>query len=297
MASARAAPRDDGRRVESVAARVLVSAASVACATTVTNPLDVLKVRLQTAAPEGARAIGLARTAATIAREEGAGAFWRGMSPALARAVLYGGCRLGLYEPALGAYRAATGDDEGAPRVSTRLLAGATSGALAAAALNPTELLKTRMQNATNAGTPAWEHLRRAVREDGARSLWRGSALAMGRSAVLTATQVATYGETKRYVIDTGVATEGVTLHFAVASITGLVTTVTTNPIDMIKTRVYVGEGASIASTFAHVLTRHGPLGLFRGFSANYLRLGPQTMVTFVVAEFLREKLGLGAVI
>jgi len=75
------------------------------------------------------------------------------------------------------------------------------------------------------------------------------------------------------------------------------VTTVTTNPIDMIKTRVYVGEGASIASTFAHVLTRHGPLGLFRGFSANYLRLGPQTMVTFVVAEFLREKLGLGAVI
>ena len=48
MASARAAPRDDGRRVESVAARVLVSAASVACATTVTNPLDVLKVRLQT---------------------------------------------------------------------------------------------------------------------------------------------------------------------------------------------------------------------------------------------------------
>ncbi len=119
----------------------------------------------------------------------------------------------------------------------------------------------------------------------------------MGRSAVLTATQVATYGETKRYVIDTGVATEGVTLHFAVASITGLVTTVTTNPIDMIKTRVYVGEGASITSTFAHVLTRHGPLGLFRGFSANYLRLGPQTMVTFVVAEFLREKFGLGAVI
>lgn len=297
MASARDAARDArSRPVDGVAARVLVSGASVACATTVTNPLDVLKVRLQTAEYAGSRARGLARTAAAIAREEGVSAFWRGMSPAVVRAVLYGGCRLGLYEPALGAYCAARGDDERAPRVSTRLFAGATSGALAAVALNPTELLKTRMQNATVRAS-AWEHLRRAVREDGARSLWRGSALAMSRSAVLTATQVATYGETKRRVIDMGVATEGVALHFAVASLTGVVTTFTTNPIDMIKTRVYVGEGASIARTFADVLTKHGPLGLFRGFSANYLRLGPQTMVTFVVAEFLREQLGLCAVV
>ena len=71
----------------------------------------------------------------------------------------------------------------------------------------------------------------------------------------------------------------------------------TSHGASWVERKVYVGEGASIASTFAHVLTRHGPLGLFRGFSANYLRLGPQTMVTFVVAEFLREKLGLGAVI
>jgi len=297
MASARDAARDaKSRPVDDVATRVFVSGASVACATTVTNPLDVLKVRLQTAEHAGARARGLARTAAAIAREEGVGAFWRGMSPAVVRAVLYGGCRLGLDEPALGAYCAARGDDERAPRVSTRLFAGATSGALAAAALNPTELLKTRMQNAT-ARASTWKHLRRAVREDGARSLWRGSALAMSRSAVLTATQVVTYGETKRRVIDMGVATEGVALHFAVASLTGVVTTFTTNPIDMIKTRVYVGEGASIARTFADVLTKQGPLGLFRGFSANYLRLGPQTMVTFVVAEFLREQLGLGAVV
>ena len=137
---------------------------------------------------------------------------------------------------------------EGAPRVATRLLAGAASGALAAAALNPTELLKTRMQTEAGASTTLMGHLRAVVREGGVGGLWRGSGLAMTRSAVLTATQVATYGEVKRRVVDLGlVDADGAKwrLHFAVAMLTGVVTTATTNPVDMLKTRLYVANAAA----------------------------------------------------
>ena len=284
-------------RSTSVTASVGVSALSVMCATSATNPIDVVKVRAQTG-----REKSLAASARALYAESGAAFAVRGLGPALARAALYGGGRLGLYEPTLRATRAWTegGGACGEPRVGTMLLAGATSGALASVALNPTELLKTRMQRD---GKGVGEQLRRVAREGGARTLWRGSSMAVARSATLTATQVATYGASKRRVIESGIATEGVRLHFAVAMLTGLVTTAATNPVDMVKTLVYVADDASstaaarptVLGSVRGILREHGPLGFWRGFSANYLRLGPQTVVTFVVAEFLRERLGLDA--
>lgn len=45
----------------------------------------------------------------------------------------------------------------------------------------------------------------------------------------------------------------------------------------------------------AELLRREGPGGLMKGWSANYARLGPQTVITFVVAEQLRSMAGLAA--
>lgn len=43
----------------------------------------------------------------------------------------------------------------------------------------------------------------------------------------------------------------------------------------------------------AHVLRMEGPAGFFKGWTANYTRLGPQTVITFLVAERLRALAGL----
>jgi solute carrier family 25 (mitochondrial uncoupling protein), member 8/9 len=76
-----------------------------------TIPLDTAKVRLQLqknvvaaaasgdAAPALPKYRGLLGTAATIAREEGAAALWKGIVPGLHRQCIYGGLRIGLYEP------------------------------------------------------------------------------------------------------------------------------------------------------------------------------------------------------
>lgn len=38
-------------------------------------------------------------TVLTVAREEGAAGLWKGLAPGLQRQVVYGGLRIGLYEP------------------------------------------------------------------------------------------------------------------------------------------------------------------------------------------------------
>lgn len=71
-----------------------------------TIPLDTAKVRLQlqkkAVAGEGLalpKYRGMLGTVATIAREEGLTALWKGIVPGLHRQCLFGGLRIGLYEP------------------------------------------------------------------------------------------------------------------------------------------------------------------------------------------------------
>ena len=71
-----------------------------------TIPLDTAKVRLQlqkkAVAGDGValpKYRGLLGTVGTIAREEGMSALWKGIVPGLHRQCLFGGLRIGMYEP------------------------------------------------------------------------------------------------------------------------------------------------------------------------------------------------------
>jgi solute carrier family 25 uncoupling protein 8/9 len=106
--------------------------------------------------------------------------------------------------------------------------------------------------------------------------------------------------------------------------LTGLVTTTVTNPVDMIKTQLYMSAATNSESAATRnesagasarqkrevkksakpagavaaardVLKREGPRGFMRGWSANYLRLGPQTVITFVALEQFRRLAGMDA--
>jgi solute carrier family 25 uncoupling protein 8/9 len=68
--------------------------------------LDTAKVRLQLQKQVVAGDVsslpkykGMLGTVGTIAREEGLSALWKGIVPGLHRQCLYGGLRIGLYEP------------------------------------------------------------------------------------------------------------------------------------------------------------------------------------------------------
>jgi solute carrier family 25 (mitochondrial uncoupling protein), member 8/9 len=346
----------------SVGLPIAVSGASVACATACTNPLDVLKVRLQvmdigapgSSAAARARPVGMADAFTSLVRHEGPLALWKGLTPSLIRAVCYGGLRLGLYRPIAVAVESATNTNqpgpssataggegargspgarrgEGNSSMSTKVAAGCASGAFAAMLLNPTELIKTRLMadarsrsgvSASSSASPMgpYQVLRGVVREKGIAGLWRGSAMSMTRSAVLTASQCATYDEVKKATKTYTGMRDGVLLHFTASMLAGLVTTTATNPVDMVKTQLYmdagggdggagVTEGAGkggaggrlrpgLAGAFdalSMIVRKEGVAGLMRGWSANYVRLGPQTVITFVALEKFRAYAGLTA--
>ena len=128
-------------------------------------------------------------------------------------------------------------------RVTTKLLAGGCSGALAAFTLNPTELVKTRRMKGDS-----WQTIRTQVARDGVSSLWRGSSMAASRAALLTASQVAAYGEVKRLWIQmVPNAKDDWMAHVGASAAAGLITTATTNPVDVVKTRMFIsGEGEEV---------------------------------------------------
>lgn len=73
-------------------------------------------------------------------RNEGPKSLYLGLTPALTRSVLYGGLRLGLYEPSKYACEWAFGSTN----IFFKIACGAFSGATATALTNPTEVLKVQ---------------------------------------------------------------------------------------------------------------------------------------------------------
>jgi solute carrier family 25 uncoupling protein 8/9 len=152
--------------------------------------------------------------------------------------------------------------------------------------------------------------VRQVVQEDGVRGLWRGATPGMIRAAVLTASQCATYDSAKRHLAAlTGLPDESLVLQTGCALLTGLASTTATQPVDVIKTHMFVtrrgatGAGGSntntknngVVATAKHIYQLHGARGFLRGWTANYARLGPMTVLIFTTTELLRKQLGMGA--
>ena len=270
---------------------LVTSGLSVGLANTLTNPLDVIKVRMQLqqrgkalssaataasagSAPPSARFNGgLVRTGLDVVRNEGMLALWSGIGPSVARGFFFGGARLGLYTPIKSAVSSALCSGNSSSSTSSaasssssnsfeiKVLSGSLSGGLAAAVTSPIELIKTRLQAAgataasSSTATPSTSLavIRSVVASEGVAGLWKGALPGLYRSAILTACQCATYDEVKRFVVARtgGGKGDSVGTHLVSSMIAGLVTTTVTAPFDVVKTRMFLSSSSAASSTSA----------------------------------------------
>lgn len=156
------------------------------------------------------------------------------------------------------------------------------------------------MRRTTTAG-PIRE-LQKIASEEGVAALWKGVGPAMTRAAALTASQLATYDESKQILMRWTSLQEGFYLHLMSSTIAGTVSTIMTAPVDMIKTRLMLQRESKSAGSYKNglhcayqVLLTEGPRGLYKGGFAMFARLGPQTTITFILCEQLRGLAGLKA--
>lgn len=276
------------------------SGVAVAVATGVTHPLDVVKVRLQMEAiNQRAVLTGMMKMFVQLVKYEGPHTLYSGLMPALVRSVIYGGLRIGLYEPC----KYVSDSAFGCTNVMTKLASGAISGSFATALTNPAEVLKVRLQMKNGSGSrgPIYE-MCEIVSVEGVAGLWKGVGPAMARAAALTASQLATYDETKQALMRWTSLEEGFFLHLSASTTAGMMGTIASAPIDTVKTRLMMQRESTQMGAYKNgfhcaykVILSEGPQALYKGSTALFARLGPQTAITFTVYEKLREIVGMKA--
>lgn len=110
----------------------------------------------------------------------------------------------------------------------------------------------------------------------------------------MTIGQLSFYDQVKKMMLESVYFKDNLTTHLIASSIAGAIATSLTQPLDVLKTRAMnakPGEFNGILDIVKHT-AKLGPLGFFKGYVPAFIRLAPQTILTFVFLEQLRLNFG-----
>jgi len=231
----------------SATTQVILAGISNSIAASVTNPVDVIKIRLQMHG-EGVRhsSTSIRNTFLHIFHTEGSRGLYRGLSASICREMSYSGISMGLYEPTkhfVGKIFYSNPHDKS---LSLKIISGATTGCIGSTLANPFDLAKCRMQSADGSGgrnriASLYQALKNMKNEGGIRKgLWRGTSATVQRATLLNACQVPSYDHAKHYILDKGYITEGYLCHFLCSMFAGVIAAFVTSPVDLVKSRVMI---------------------------------------------------------
>lgn len=137
-----------------------------------TNPLEIVKIRLQVA---GEIAGGSKVRAWTVVKELGLFGLYKGARACLLRDVPFSA----IYFPAYAHTKAKLADENGYNHPLSLLVAGAIAGIPAASLVTPADVIKTRLQVVARSGQTTYSGITDAVRkiykEEGPRAFWKGT--------------------------------------------------------------------------------------------------------------------------
>ena len=131
--------------------------------------------------------------------------------------------------------------------------------------------------------------------QDGFRGYWRGIGGAVPRVALGSTTQIVSYDYFKYLIVKQNLLQEhSVACHFVASLLSGVINVTAMNPFDVISVRLYNQPSNTIKlytgpiDCFVKTIKTEGPRGLLKGWVAQYFRLGPHTVLTFLFLEQFR---------
>ena len=263
-----------------------------------TIPLDTAKVRLQiqqVKPGETPKYTSFMQTMKTISAEEGPVALFRGLTPGLQRQVVFAGLRLGMYVPIRNLISGELPEGQN-PTLVQKILAGLLSGGLAICVANPTDVVKIRLQAQGSLPKEQWRYngsvdcYSKIFKADGIKGFWVGIGPNVMRNSIVNAAEIASYDQYKQIL--GSYLPDGVGLHITCAFLAGFNACVVGSPVDVMKTRLMnkqPGQPATVASLFSYIVTQEGVGAFYKGFTANFLRLGCWNTVMFVTLEQLKK--------
>ncbi|KAG9407693.1 hypothetical protein AC1031_002410 [Aphanomyces cochlioides] len=289
-----------------------LAATAASMAAVITNPLEVVKTRMQLQnelVDSSGRAITRVyknpfQSLALIARTEGIRGIQSGLNMTIMYQFMIAGTRFALYEPA----KKLCGVDKTQPTyLVNNFVAGVLSGAVSSFTGNPFYLVRARLQ-AANSGavthgrhvyTSAFQGFKAVYQSDGLLGFFRGIGSAIPRVSFGSATQLTCYEYFKDMLLERyHFRDQTVALHFTSALLTGFFCVTAMNPFDVISVRLYnqpldlkTGKGLLYTGPIdcaKKTLMTEGIRGAFKGWTVQYIRLGPHTVFTFLFWEQLK---------
>jgi hypothetical protein len=282
-------------------------------ATALTSPFDVLKIRRQMFGELEKRASAtMLQTVQGMIRQEGIQGFYRGLPAALFRQSIYSTARFGAFDVLAKAFPDATGP-------LMKIPMGLAAGALGALLSSPADLVMLRMQadgrlplEARRNYKNPFHALHRIVTTEGVTALWRGAGPNINRAMIVTTSQLVSYSTAQDYIATNPYypipKTHWVTTLLASLA-AGLVTAVCASPSDVVRSRImnagvmerlafyapgsidcygYTPKVSNYRGTIdcvKQIIATEGPQGLYKGFLAYYMRVGPYVMSMFICKE------------
>ncbi|XP_050504579.1 calcium-binding mitochondrial carrier protein Aralar1 isoform X3 [Diabrotica virgifera virgifera] len=162
-----------------------------------TNPLEIVKIRLQVA---GEIAGGAKVRAWTVVKDLGFLGLYKGARACFLRDIPFSG----IYFPVYAHTKAKFADENGYNSPLTLLSAGMIAGMPAAALVTPADVIKTRLQVVARSGQTTYNGLldaaRKIYKEEGFSALWKGTTARVMRSSPQFGVTLVTYELLQRYL-------------------------------------------------------------------------------------------------
>jgi len=186
------------------------------------------------------------------------------------------------------------------------LLAGAVGGTIGAIVTCPLEVVKTRLQSSSSGfdyraksvgplplGHTIWRALRQILVHEGFPGLFRGLGPTIVGVAPARAIYFWAYSSTKQRLNASSASPHRDTprVHVLAAAAAAIVSSVTTNPLWMVKTRLQLErekKHVSLGAVVARILRENGIRGFYQGLSASIYGT-TETILHFVVYEYLKK--------
>ncbi|KAF0026434.1 hypothetical protein F2P81_021171 [Scophthalmus maximus] len=161
-----------------------------------TNPLEIVKIRLQVA---GEITTGPRVSALNVVRDLGFFGLYKGAKACFLRDIPFSA----IYFPVYAHIKQKLTDEEGRLGALQLLTAGAIAGIPAASLVTPADVIKTRLQVAARAGQTSYSGVidcfRKILQEEGFRAFWKGAGARVFRSSPQFGVTLVTYELLQRW--------------------------------------------------------------------------------------------------
>uniref|UniRef100_A0A6P7FHN0 Solute carrier family 25 member 35-like n=1 Tax=Diabrotica virgifera virgifera TaxID=50390 RepID=A0A6P7FHN0_DIAVI len=286
------------------------SAAMGACI--FTNPLEVLKTRMQFQGElqaKGKHAVhyrNVFHATYNIVKNDGVLALQKGLVPALWVQLFLNGMRLGVYQVA--SNNGILHDKDGNLILFNSAMVAGIGGTMGQIMSSPMFLIKTHLQTQAvqniavgyqHKHTGTWSALRTIFQKNGVRGIFQGVTASMPRGFVGSTSQLLAFDYSKQYLLRYDYFKDKKLLTaFMSSMVGGVAISFAMTPFDLIMTRLYnqptdaKGKGMmynSYLDCVRKIYKTEGVSAFYKGVGPMYLRLGPHTVLCLVFWDELNH--------